>query len=41
MSEYWTTEELPGIRWDPADEPPDDDPAEPRIQTVQPLEEYL
>lgn len=24
MAELWTTRELPGIRWDPADEPDDD-----------------
>jgi hypothetical protein len=31
--EYWATEELPGITWDPTPEPPDDD-GEPGIETV-------
>jgi hypothetical protein len=30
VAERWTTHELPGIRWDPADEPDDDEPDLPR-----------
>lgn len=26
MTEHWTTDELPGLLWDPDAEPPDDDP---------------
>lgn len=32
--EYWATEELPGITWDPNTEPPDDDGEGPGIETV-------
>jgi hypothetical protein len=38
VAELWATEDLPGTAWD--DEPPDE-PGEPRITTVNVLEEYL
>jgi hypothetical protein len=31
VAERWTTHDLPGIRWDPADEPSDDYDDEPDI----------
>jgi hypothetical protein len=35
VTEHWTTSELPGIHWDPADEPPDgEDEGQPRITTI-------
>jgi hypothetical protein len=34
-AEYWATEEIPGIAWNPNAEPPDDDDGEgPGVETV-------
>lgn len=38
--EYWATEEIPGITWDPNAEPPDDDEG-PGIETVNVIGDLL
>lgn len=38
--EYWATEELPGIAWDPDAEPPDDTD-EPGVETVNVMGDLL
>lgn len=40
-AEYWATEEIPGIAWDPNAEPPDDWDGGPGIETVNVIGDLL